>query len=665
MQLTIPQGATLSGIAQQKGTTVRELMRLNPQIQDPNIIKAGAFLNLPETLSPTPTDPTGVIVSSEGPRNQFNQDVASLQKTEGQFVVQPTGLDGKPPKEGTVPPPKPEGAITIKSDNPAFQSIIDQTNEMIRKAKESGTALPPSINTLIQQIQDFGMSKTSAIADARTAADAKDAQTLNDALTKSKEAEASQKSALNTLLEELKTARVGITEVLAPTAKETELQKNLITLRSERQLMPLELRKEGISAAGIAGRQFEDERVRSIQEQNLLLELGLEQEARKMKGEAATAQAGFIKDDITLRTQIQKLLDDEEKNVLEQARNLRNDGIKALGDIVDSFKGLAFTDMDADTQSQLLDTAKQFGITPDLLASALANAKKQQIFENAVKADKAGGISGGGVSGVAIRDADSVMSGTLNLQDISVKDNYRASVAAELTKRFNEAKKTGDVEGMMKASAVYDKEPGDTFLTSMEKTMAVISQIGTLQESFSEDSVSGVDINGNRVSTPTGPIIGAFRSANPWDTKAQVIKAQLSAIVPNLARGVYGEVGVLTDNDIKQYSKTLPTLTSTESIRNAILYITVDQIRKNVEIKIKNQAAGQRDMSGYADVYRGVNQLAGEILATIPNTGTPSLSSVGVDKKDEDLFDSLTTEINKTIKSGGFFSNLWKGITGQ
>jgi hypothetical protein len=214
------------------------------------------------------------------------------------------------------------------------------------------------------------------------------------------------------------------------------------------------------------------------------------------------------------------------------------------------------------------------------------------------------GVGGTGPSGVVTRDADSVMNGTLNLQDISVKDNYRASVAAELAVKQKEALKSGDMAGVMRSSAAYDKEPSDTFLQSMEKTLAVVSQLGVLQE--------------NIAGTNTGPIVGLFRGANPWDTNAQTIKAQLNAIVPNLARGVYGEVGDLTDNDIKQYAKTIPTLTSTEDVRNAILYITLNQIRKNVEIKIQNQASGQRDMSGYADVYANLNEQVDNVLSTLP-----------------------------------------------
>ena len=237
-----------------------------------------------------------------------------------------------------------------------------------------------------------------------------------------------------------------------------------------------------------------------------------------------------------------------------------------------------------------------------------------QKWELAIKKPKE---FGAGETGEINRDVESVMKGTLNLQDISVKDNYRAVVAGNLTKKFQEARKSGDVEGMMRSSAVYDKEPSDTFLTSMEKTISVLGQLGVLQDGLTNNTAEGLDSSGKKTMIKTGPIVGTFRSKNPWDTKAQTIKAQLNAIVPNLARGVYGEVGVLTDNDIKIYSKTIPNISSTKDVINAVLYITVDLIKRNVEIKIKNQAAGQRDMSGYAETYADIKNQANEILSKI------------------------------------------------
>lgn len=392
-----------------------------------------------------PPTGVGVVVSSDQARNQFNQNINALPKLESEFmpktgqvgdVAIKNGGEVKSGVGGETPLPEPQGAITIKSNNPAFQSIIDQTNEMIRKAKESGLTLPPSAGDLIRQIQDYSLTKAAAVADAREAADAKNAAKLNESLAKVKEAETTQKSAIQTLLEELRTARVGMTEALAPTERETELKRNLQELRTTRQLMPLELRKEGISAGGIQDRQGEDERVRAIQESNLLFELGLEQEARQMKGAAFEKQAGFIKDDINLQMKIEENLKAEEAKIVEQARALRKDSVTALSDIVESFEGLAFTDMDAETQTQLLETAKNFNIPSGLLTSALANAKKQKVFENSLKVQK--GTNDGGLT-------DSQLQGAID----RVTDDSRQD---PITKQYTTALPAFNTLGAIKSS---------------------------------------------------------------------------------------------------------------------------------------------------------------------------------------------------------------------
>lgn len=154
------------------------------------------------------------------------------------------------------------------------------------------------------------------------------------------------------------------------------------------------------------------------------------------------------------------------------------------------------------------------------------------------------------------------------------------------------------------AASAGGKPITDTFAQKLDKGLTVLSQIGGLQANIK-------DVN-------TGPIIGAFKGANPWDTESQTIKAQLNAIVPNLARGVYGEVGVLTDNDVKQYSKTLPNLKSTEDIRNAVLGITVDLIGKSIKRTLEVNAANGKDVSGFADLYTEMQSTRDSIFQQIP-----------------------------------------------
>ena len=195
--------------------------------------------------------------------------------------------------------------------------------------------------------------------------------------------------------------------------------------------------------------------------------------------------------------------------------------------------------------------------------------------------------------------AQTIFNGTGKLSDVSTKNDERAKVGIELEKLKQNALKTGDVYGIIRASA-GGKDVDATFIQSFEKGLNVVNQIADLQGSIDNQA--------------TGPITGIIRSNNPYDTKAQLIKAQLQAIVPNLARGVYGEVGVLTDNDIKNYAQTLPNLKSTEEVRKAILGITIRSVQRSLENKLKVAAGAGRDVSGLLSVYQQVESLATSLL---------------------------------------------------
>lgn len=47
--------------------------------------------------------------------------------------------------------------------------------------------------------------------------------------------------------------------------------------------------------------------------------------------------------------------------------------------------------------------------------------------------------------------------------------------------------------------------------------------------------------------------------------------AQLAGLTPKVARGIFGEVGVLTDADLANYQKALPNLKSTDEKNKLIL----------------------------------------------------------------------------------------------
>jgi hypothetical protein len=146
------------------------------------------------------------------------------------------------------------------------------------------------------------------------------------------------------------------------------------------------------------------------------------------------------------------------------------------------------------------------------------------------------------------------------LKDSASKAKYKKFID-ESNSVFS--KKDVSINDILKYSA-GGKDTTEGELKTLSKFDQALGQIGELQKNIS--------------TIKTGPILGRLRSMNPYDTPAQTLKAQLNSLIPNLARGVYGEVGVLTDQDIQNYAKTIPNLTSTEDVNNAILAMTLDTI---------------------------------------------------------------------------------------
>ncbi len=125
-------------------------------------------------------------------------------------------------------------------------------------------------------------------------------------------------------------------------------------------------------------------------------------------------------------------------------------------------------------------------------------------------------------------------------------------------------------------------------------------------------------------SVDTGPIVGIIKSNNPYDTKAQQMKAAITAIVPKLARGVYGEVGVLTDADIENYSRTIANLRSTGEVNKAVMAMTLDIATRSLASQLNSMAAGQRDVSRFEAIYTGLNSKATSLKAELGYGAAPT-----------------------------------------
>lgn len=148
-----------------------------------------------------------------------------------------------------------------------------------------------------------------------------------------------------------------------------------------------------------------------------------------------------------------------------------------------------------------------------------------------------------------------------------------------------------DIEKILSYSQGGDKLT-DTPTQSLVKYGQVLNQIGVLQGLLKWQN--------------SGPILGILRSNNPYDQKARQIQVAINAMIPTLARWVYGEVGVLTDNDIAHYTKTVPNLKTPESTNTAILAMTLNMLAQGYKNQLRTLAAAGKDVSGFWGLYKNI-----------------------------------------------------------
>lgn len=155
--------------------------------------------------------------------------------------------------------------------------------------------------------------------------------------------------------------------------------------------------------------------------------------------------------------------------------------------------------------------------------------------------------------------------------------------------------KNADIYDILKYSAWW-KDLTDSTVTSLNKFDSVINQLSSIQEQIKK--------------MKTWPAIWKLKSLNPYDVDAQTLKAQLTALIPNLARWVYWEVWVLTDNDVRLYSQTIPNLTSTNEVNDAILAMTLEIVAWWYKRQLQSLAAAGKDVSWYAWLYENLTSQA-------------------------------------------------------
>lgn len=102
----------------------------------------------------------------------------------------------------------------------------------------------------------------------------------------------------------------------------------------------------------------------------------------------------------------------------------------------------------------------------------------------------------------------------------------------------------------------------------------------------------------------TDPVVWRLIKQNNYDEAVVAVKQQIQALVPTIARWVFGEVWVLTDNDIKNYIQTLPNFNYTKEWNKNTSKWLEWLLKNQMSSAIWAEAKWNRNVYSYLDDYR-------------------------------------------------------------
>lgn len=182
-------------------------------------------------------------------------------------------------------------------------------------------------------------------------------------------------------------------------------------------------------------------------------------------------------------------------------------------------------------------------------------------------------------------------------------------------------------------------------LTGLEKSFMAVNQLQTLSDAMEiggKQKFSYTDADGKTQTSKVdmSPITGFIDKKNPWNANAQEINALLTGTVPTIARGIFGEVGVLTDADIAHYQNTLPTLSQTDEVQKLVTAAMLKTVQYGLRTKMELLAGGGYDVSGYVPMYEEIKNQVASLEQQIGVTKAATQSSVTTKPAADDYISS-------------------------
>lgn len=220
---------------------------------------------------------------------------------------------------------------------------------------------------------------------------------------------------------------------------------------------------------------------------------------------------------------------------------------------------------------------------------------------------------------------------------------YKAAFTAKLNDLASQ-EKDPLIKKMILSRAKGD--PNSTEEQAWTKASQGFNQVLELKQTLDDLTAKG----------KTGVINGQINKLDPNDPDVALLKAQLAGVIPTVARGTFGEVGVLTDADIANYQKVVGDMTQTpEQIEKA----TTNLVRTIYRNYTSSISASSKNTSNRIDQYNEIKtKLPENLKKEFKVVGSESNGAVaqGFQKLANFLTGGQDDDVALYTGSGGGFS---------
>lgn len=187
---------------------------------------------------------------------------------------------------------------------------------------------------------------------------------------------------------------------------------------------------------------------------------------------------------------------------------------------------------------------------------------------------------------------------------------------------------------VMANSAQFDKNLTQNQLEKVEQALGALGGIETLNSFLFGSADSRAEKKEWLSISGSGPLKGRARTLMAQlgeDADAAAINATIQGLIPTVARGIFGEVGVLTDVDIQNYKQTIASLSKTEDQNKLVSVIMLDVLARTMGNTLKSAANNQQDVSRFVPDYENM----------LSRVQTEKAKLFNVQQQDLDIFDDV------------------------